>query len=373
MSKEVENALGEAGFAISDTPPTANEQPTQEAAPAPVQESAPVEPAADVPQEQAVSPESQPQAPTQETEQPPQQPVEVVDFNSQRQPQQSGVSDEDMLRYLSERLGSEVNDFDSISKALSTPAEIDERVAAINEFVRTTGRGPEDWYRYQQLNPSEMDDVTAVRNQLVLDNSNLTPDEVNLLMNSKYKLNDDLATDDELALAKLNLKMDAENARQSLTNYREKYAAPEVQNSADVSSPITEDWVRAMKSEVDQFNGLVFDLPNGDFTFGIKNEYRETLADKNSRLEEFFDDYVYDDGSWNYEKLNAHRALIDNVDDIVNAVYRQGISDGQRRVVSSAANVQPTGNQVSRQPSNNPVADQLRQAMGGRSPLTFNI
>jgi hypothetical protein len=218
-----------------------------------------------------------------------------------------------------------------------------------------------------------MDDATAVRNQLVLENGDLTPDEVNLLMNSKYKLNDDLASDDELAMAKLSLKMDAQKARKSLTEYRERYAAPESYSGNDVASPITEDWVKAMRSEVNQFNGLVFDLPSGDFTYGIKSEYRQSLADKNARLEEFFDDYVFQDGSWNYEKLNAHRALIDNVDDIVNAVYKQGLSDGQRKVVETAANIQPTGNQVSREPSSNPVADQIRQAMGGRAPLTFKL
>ena len=174
-------------------------------------------------------------------------------------------------------------------------------------------------------------------------------------------------------MAKLSLKMDAQKARESLNDYRERYAAPEGEQGPDIASPITEDWVSAMKSEVNQFNGLVFDLPTGDFTYGIKNEYKETLADKNARLEEFFDDYVFEDGAWNYEKLNAHRALIDNVDDIVNAVYKQGLSDGQRKVVETAANIQPSGNQVSREPSSNPVADQLRQAMGGRTPLTFKI
>lgn len=370
MSKELENALGAAGFAVSDAPPT-NEQPTQPVEEAPVQPEAEPQQAADIPQEPVAQPEGEPQAPEREDTQQPS--TTVVDFNNPGQSQPSGSSDEEILRVLSERLGTEVSDFDRISKALSSPAEIDERVAAINEFVRTTGRGPEDWYRYQQLNPSEMDDATAVRNQLVLENGDLSPDEVNLLMNSKYKLNDDLATDDELAMAKLSLKMDAQKARESLTDYRERYAAPESEEGPDIASPITEDWVSAMKSEVNQFNGLVFDLPTGDFTYGIKNEYKETLAEKNARLEEFFDDYVSDDGVWNYEKLNAHRALIDNVDDIVNAVYKQGLSDGQRKVVETAANIQPSGNQVSREPSSNPVADQLRQAMSGRTPLTFKI
>ena len=42
---------------------------------------------------------------------------------------------------------------------------LDERVEAIARFVQETGRDPQDWFRYQQLNASEMDDMTAVKMQ----------------------------------------------------------------------------------------------------------------------------------------------------------------------------------------------------------------
>ena len=35
-----------------------------------------------------------------------------------------------------------------------------------------------------------------------------------------------------------------------------------------------------------------------------------------------------------------HRAVVDNIDEIVKAVYSQGLSDGQRKVVQNVANVQ---------------------------------
>jgi hypothetical protein len=93
--------------------------------------------------------------------------------------------------------------------------------------------------------------------------------------------------------------------------------------------------------------------------------YKGQLAEKNARLDEFFDTYVREDGSWDYDMLNMHRAVIDNVDRIVQSVYRQGMADAQRAVVQNAANATPTSpNQGSAQPESSPLADQLRNALG---------
>jgi flagellar basal body P-ring protein FlgI len=59
-----------------------------------------------------------------------------------------------------------------------------------------------------------------------------------------------------------------------------------------------------------------------------------------------------------------HRTVVDNIDEIVRAVYQQGMSDGQRKVVETAANVKVnTPNVGNVQPGNN-VEEQLRQIIG---------
>ena len=104
---------------------------------------------------------------------------------------------------------------------------MDERVAAIAQFVEETGRNPQDWFTYQSLNTSEMDDVTAVRVQLATDNPSLTAGELSMLMSNKYKMNPDVHTEDEVAYYKLQLKMDANQAKSSIEKMRESYKAPE--------------------------------------------------------------------------------------------------------------------------------------------------
>ena len=373
MSKQFESALASAGIAISDTPPTLNQEQDaveQTVAPTPVEPVQSEEPVQQTPPE--------PEAPVAEPEAQPSEPVqEAVQEAVNQEPESSPDVDVDteVLRYLSEKLGSDVSSFDAIALASSnTPVEIDERVQAINDFVQKTGRSPEDWYKFQQLNPSEMDDLTAVRNQMVVEHGNLTTEEVNMLLENKYKLDEDRFDENDVKMAKLQLKMDAESARKTISNLRDDYMLP-VNEQSEVQSPITEDWLSAMQAEVKDFDGLIFELPTGEnFTFGINDNYRKELVSKNSQIENYFDDYIFDSGEWNYEKLNAHRAVIDNIDSIVRSVYQQGISDGQRKVVENAANVsnQPNQRDTSQQQSGG-LDEQILNAFGGSSTLTFKI
>ena len=99
------------------------------------------------------------------------------------------------------------------------------------------------------------------------------------------------------------------------------------------------------------------------------------MKQKNAQLENYFDPYVREDGSWDYDTLSSHRAVIDNIDTIVQSAYRQGMSDGQRGVVTNAANVQTAApNDASGQNQPNPLADQVRQILQkNNSKVTFNI
>lgn len=278
-----------------------------------------------------------------------------------------------VLEYISERLGFEVGSLEELAEVEQQQAELDERIEVIMDFVEQTGRDPQDWFIYQQLNPSEMDDVTAIQVQLSSDYPNLSQDEVVTLMNNKYKLDPDQHTDDEVKVSQLQLKIDAQNARQSIDELREQYAAPEVQEEAEsLGNLFDEDWYDSMEAETAALDAVEFDLGNGmSFTFGLNDEYRNELVDKNSRLDEYFDPYVQRDGNWDYDKLNVHRAVIDNMEEIVQAVYKQGMSDGQRGLVNQAANVGvPSPNQGGQQQEDN-LSKQLREALGGDSTWSF--
>ena len=140
---------------------------------------------------EASEPETQPQ---QEVVQPPVQ-----------EPQEE-YGDEEIeaavYTYLSEKLGREINSFEELNQQ---PA-VDERVQAIADFVSETGRKPEDWFTYQSMNPSEMDDVTVVRVQMSQQYPNLSFEEINMLVGNKYKLDPNIHDEQDIQMSTLQLK-----------------------------------------------------------------------------------------------------------------------------------------------------------------------
>jgi len=304
-------------------------------------------------------------------------PIPVQEQVVQPEPQQAQFTQQDVegavLGFLSERLGRQVQSFDEIAQ----PRALDERIETIARFVEETGRRPEDWFAYQRLNTSEMDDMTAIRVQMSADNPSLSGEEVNLLVQSKYRTSSE-ASEEDKRLVQLQMKMDGQKAKAAIEELRQGYKAPEVQEqpAAEPERLVDEAWVYEMAQNVDALQGLEFDL-GGDktFTFGMDDQYRQQLKYKNANLENYFDPYVREDGSWDFDLLSSHRTVVDNIDKIVQAAYRQGMSEGQRGVVQNAANVHTQSpNDSAGQQNSNPLGEQVKQILQrNRSTMTFNI
>ena len=379
----MENKETIGGFEVFSSPEEmvaarSNETTTEEA---PQQESQVVsEPVQEEPQ---VESQSQPQAdqvadvPQQETPQPEVQ-TQQEDYSQPEQAESIQYTDQQIegavFSYLSEKLGRSIASVDDIAP---TPEPLDERVEAIAKFVTETGRAPQEWFTYQSLNTSEMDDVTALKVETALQYPQLNADEVNTLVQSKYKLNPDLHSEEEIKVSQLQMRVDASNAKNKIEEERMRYAAPEPLDATDqndIGSFIDDEWISDMRSQTSELTGLEFDLGSDKtFTFGLDDRYKQELVNKNSRLDEYFDPYVREDGSWDFDSLNSHRAIIDNIDSIVASTYRQGLSDGQKNVVQNAANIQaqtPTQTPT----KENPLVQQMKTLLGkGSNKLTFKI
>ena len=294
---------------------------------------------------------------------------------SDKSPQYSDNEvEEAVFGFLSEKLGRKISSLDEFNTVPQEAPQLDERVEAIAKFVKDTGRTPQDWFTYQSLNPSEMDDLTAVKVQVATENPSLSASEVELLLNSKYNLDADLASEQEVNVAKLQLKIEAQKARTSIENLRSQYQAPEAKSKGDKSF-INDKWLSDMSKEVDALDGLEFDLGNDkSFTFGLDDNYKNQLKENNSQLENFFDSFVKADGSWDFDSLSSTMAVRDNVDKIVSSAYTQGLSDGQRGIVNKAANISTQSPQLGQQPQGSALADQVKQIMrSNSSKMTFNI
>ena len=279
------------------------------------------------------------------------------------------LTDEEVNQFVNSYLQEQVGlDLDSILARLEQPATIDERLEPILKFVQETGRDPQDWFLYQSINPSEMDDLSVVKLQMQNEFPDLSRDDIDMLVSAKYKTDSEFLDEKEQRMATLQLKIDAGSARKQIDVLRSNYLKPverAIEREQKAESFVDEQWVNTMRQEADALDGIDFEI-SGDktFTFGLGDRYRESLKTKNANLESYFDQYVDRDGNWNHETFNMHRTVVDNIDEIVKAVYQQGMSDGQRRVVETAANVKVnTPNVGNVQPGGN-IEEQLRQIIG---------
>ena len=362
-----ENSAPVAGLEVFDSPEAmmASEQPQEET---PQQESQPVQEEQPMESTPYVDPEAAPSEPQQEAQSEPQaEPQQAQPEYSQEEIEKA------VLNYASERLGMQIESFDQLQSAQQKT--IDERVAKIAEFVETTGRGPEDWFRYQSLNPETMDDLTAVRVNLAAEYPNLSSSEINLLVQNSYPMDEEANDANTVQMSQLRLKVDAQKARQSISDLRDRYTAPAPERDVDTDPIIDDQWISTMSSQVDQMTGLEFDLGNEkSFTFGFDDTTKSRLKQSNANIEDFFDPFVDDEGNWDYDALSTHIAVSQNIDAIVKSAYQQGVGDGQRGLVNKAANVSSATPQQTGQEQNNPLSDQVRNLLkNSSSGLTFKI
>lgn len=323
-------------------------------------------------QEQQFDASTAPEQPTQT-----QEPMDEYSFTASSSESSlnndSSELESEVLQFLSSRLGRELSSFDD----LNTQAyQVDESVESISRFVQETGRRPEDWFTYQSLNPENMDDLTAVMIDMASKYQNLSQDEIRSLVTNKYKLDEDRFDEEEVKFAKLQLKIDSQESRKTIEEIRAKYKSEYQPKQNEEDGPLFDDqWMDVMRNETMSLEAVEFDLGQGQsFKFGLDESYNKSLVDRNSNLETFFDQYISDDGDWNFDRFNADRAVLDNINKIVSAVYRKGLGDGQRGLLGTSANIQAQSPQRSNQPtSSDPIADQIRQAMGMGNSMTFKL
>ncbi len=63
--------------------------------------------------------------------------------------------EQEVVNFMSEKLGRKFTSFDELTSGFNSAPqyEVDDRVKAINDFVKTTGRSPEDWLAGERRKP----------------------------------------------------------------------------------------------------------------------------------------------------------------------------------------------------------------------------
>ena len=299
---------------------------------------------------------------------------------SSNQPKQEGkptISAEEnkknFLKFVNDQFKTDFDSIDSFNEALTNkkPSFANEQIEKMNTFVNDTGRSVVDYIKTQVVDYSKMSNEDVMRLNFKQNNPELTMDEINVLIDSKYKTDKDKHSKSDQTLGKIEMKKDVSKARKSLMEMQEKYRMPIEKNASVENEASREEWVESMSSEVNDVESITFDINDSgeQFTFSLNDDHRKGLLDSNSNLNNFFDQYVGDDGNWNFDKLNTDMFVLRNFQDIIRSVANQYRSKGTEQVVRDIKN--PSFNNEPRQNSGNnkSILEELDDHMNGTGSM----
>ena len=306
-----------------------------------------------------------------------------LNTESNEQSQQEDVSQnsaeenrQEFLKFVNDQFSTSFDSIDSFKDAVSQQEKTsfaNEQIEKMNTFVSETGRTIGDYIRTQTVDYSKMSNEDVMRISLKQNNPDLTMDEVNVLVESKYKTNKDKNSEADQTLGKIELKKDVSQARKDLINTQEKYRMPvnNEGNNTEQAESIRKNWVESMSNEASDVESISFNINDSgeEFTYALTEEHRNNLVESNSQLNNYFDKYVNEEGGWNFDKLNTDMIVLNNFEDIIRSVANQYRSKGTEQVVKDIKN--PSFNNDNRVATNQnkSMLDQLDDQINGTGSM----
>lgn len=133
--------------------------------------------------------------------------------------------DEDVLSYIKDKLGREVNSFDDLVERVEVEKDIeDDVVKGFMQFRKDTGGSLADYYEIN-IGYSDMSDDQLLSKYHKYQEPDLDTDDIRYLMEKKYSYDEDMMDEDEVRSMKLAKKRDLSKAKKFFDERKEKYKA----------------------------------------------------------------------------------------------------------------------------------------------------
>jgi len=267
--------------------------------------------------------------------------------STQETSEETEVFEKSFEDLLAEKTNGKYKTYEEIESLLSSKETkssfANEQMAELNDYV-AKGGDVEEYLRTQTANYDEMDELNLVKSALKFNNNDLESDEVDLLFNSQYKLDEDIYTADEIKLSKIKLRSDAKKAKKELKSFQKDSSVPKQHREQVNNKKQSEENVRLWNEKIDKsltdFKDVNFDINDkGEkFSYKLSEEAIENVRTSNKNLVSFWDRYVNEDGSENITKLNKDMATLNNLDSIVRSAFAQGLSKGKGDIIDDIKN-----------------------------------
>lgn len=292
----------------------------------------------------------------------PSEPIDSTDSNESVESQEDVQKEPTFDEMLLEKSDGKIKSYDDLEKVLSDKSEqttefANEQVAKLNEFIRDGG-DIQDFISTQTEDYSQMSDLEIIKKEMKFNDSDLTNEDINLLLNSKYNLNEDDYDEGEIRLSKLKLRQDAKKTRQRFVDRQEKYATPKkpettginettetIPNKSDAEIKAAQEkevarWNNLVNKSVDGMENVDFEInEKGDkFSYKLTDDDKSRLKKVNNNLGDFWSRFMNEDGSENIEKLSKTMFMVDNFEKIIRSVASQYKSSGKEDVLKDIKN-----------------------------------
>ena len=261
--------------------------------------------------------------------------------------EETNITEKSFEDLLAEKTNGKYKTYEEIESLLSSKETsssfANEQMEKLNDYV-SKGGDVQEYLKTQTANYDEMDELALVKSHLKFNNQDLENDEVNLLFNSQYKLDEDVYTADEIKLSKIKLRSDAKKAKKELKSFQKESSVPkqhrEQVNNKKHAEETSRIWNEKIDKSLNDFKEISFDINDkGEkFAYSLSEEAVENIRTSNKNLSEFWNRYVNKDGSENITKLNKDMATLNNLDSIVRSAFAQGLSKGKGDVIDDIKN-----------------------------------
>jgi hypothetical protein len=296
------------------------------------------------------------------TKEPVQEKEEVLEKVEEPTKEPYQLKEEDILSFIGERDGKEINSIEELMSAREKSEELPEDVAAYFKYKKETGRSLEDYVKLQQ-DFSKLDPDSLLKEYLTITEEGLDPEDIDSIMED-YMYDEDL--DDESVIKKTRLakkkiiakakrffneqqevyKQPLESRESSASQNEEFKAYKQYVNEAKTQQEESNrkaDWFSKKSDDLfgSEFKGFKFNVDDNELLFspGNASELRKAQDTPMNFVNKFLDDSGMLN---NAEGYHRSLAIAMNPDKFASFFYEQGKSNATEDVIRKTKNINMT-------------------------------
>lgn len=259
---------------------------------------------------------------------------------------------------LSEKSGGKYKTYSELEQALSTPKEqgptfANEQLQKLNDYV-AQGGDLKNFLETQLKDYSSMTEMELVVEKMMYDDPDLTKDEIELLLQDKFKLNEDDYTESQIKLSKIQLRKESKAAKDFFEKFQKENEVPKAVKDREAETAAQQqqaqqqqkEWETTLDKELQSLNTLDFTLGDDkSFSYKIDDKVKTEIKNSLQYINNFWNRYIKEDKSVDYQTLLKDMARIHAGDKLDAFLASQASSRGKEEMSKELDN--PTYNPTS--------------------------